>query len=216
MNFSNLSSDKKIDKKDFFAEVIESGLDSFTAQSWQWDMFPTFGSLVQVVSDGLIILGCVSHVTTGSTDPMRFPFPYQKTEEELRVEQPQIFEFLKTSFRVQILGYGTRDGSDLSTYHYLLPPHPPKIHTFVQNAGLATYESFFQKNLYLHVLFAFSANLPNIDEVLLALLHQLSQRNMLAKKQLEEFCQAYSLLTGNDYRRLKLFLKRAERFIMMP
>ena len=78
-----------------FAEVIESSLGVFTAQCWQWDYFPEFGSLVQVKSGGDRILGVVIQVQTGSMDPMRYPFPYQKTEDELRKEQPQIFEFLK-------------------------------------------------------------------------------------------------------------------------
>ena len=82
-----------------FAEVIEGSLDFFCAQCWVWDAFPRFGSLVQAKSNEFVILGCVVTIRTGSMDPMRYPFPYQKTEKELRAEQPQIFEFLKTTFQ---------------------------------------------------------------------------------------------------------------------
>lgn len=139
---------------------------------------------------------------------MRYPFPYKKTEAELRAEQPQIFEFLKTTFTIQILGY--KESNKPSEYSYLLPPSPAKIHAFVQEAAIETYDIFFAKPHYLNILFAFAHTIPNLDELLLAILHNLTQRQLLTKEQLNDFCQTFSLLTGNDYRRLKLFLKRVE------
>lgn len=196
-------------QKSVFAEVVESSLDHFTAQCWQWDHFPSFGSLVTVEHGARMVIGCVTQVHTGSMDPMRYPFPYQKTEDELRAEQPQIFEFLKTTFTVQVLGYVDRENSTKQPC-YLLPPTPAKIHSFVTYAPLEIYATFFAKSHYLNILFAFAANIPNLDELLLALLHNLEQRQLLAKDKLGDFCETYSLLTGGDYRRLKLFLKRVE------
>ena len=95
----------KISKpKEPFAEVIESFLDSYLAQCWQWDDVPDFGSLVFTRRDKNTIFGIVTQIQTGSSDPIHYPFPYKKTEEELMAEQPQIFECLKTTFRVQIVG----------------------------------------------------------------------------------------------------------------
>ena len=236
----NLFSDKqtKFDQtksvkqnNNFFAEVIESSLDNFLAQSWQWDFFPSFGSLIQVESKKNIILGVVTQVQTGSMDPMRYPFPYQKTEEELLREQPQIFEFLKTTFRIQIVGYIdqpldtifskekiTRDersavsakSNGCPKIFYMLPPKPCKIHAFVQNASAEIITSFFNKSDFLYLLFSFSASISNLDELLLAIFKQLFKNKMLSANKLDSFCQTFSLLTGNDYRRLKLFLKRVE------
>ena len=84
-------------KRAAFSEVIDSSLHGFTAQSWQWDDFPAFGQLVTVQSGTRTLFGIVYQVHTGSMDPVRYPFPYQKTEAELLAEQPQIFEFLKTA-----------------------------------------------------------------------------------------------------------------------
>src|SRR6478609_5317855 len=88
-----------------FAEVIESSLQGFTAQCWQWDNSPTFGSMVTIAGKKRTLFGLVHQMHTGSTDPVRYPFAYQKTEEELLREQPQIFAFLKTSFMCLIIGY---------------------------------------------------------------------------------------------------------------
>jgi hypothetical protein len=206
-----LNNDARSEKegKSTFAEVIESTLDHFTAQCWKWDHFPAFGSLVTITNESQVLIGCVTHIHTGSMDPMRYPFPYQKTEEELRNEQPQIFEFLKTTFTVQIIGHAQQKAHALSC-SYFLPSVPAKIHSFVEYATMHIYSTFFQEAHYLHVLFAFSSTMPNLDELLLALLHNLAQRQLLNKKNLESFCQIFSLLTGNDYRRLKLFLSRVE------
>ncbi len=192
-----------------FAEVIESNLDHFIAQCWEWDQFPSFGSLLTITNDSLTFIGCVTQIHTGSMDPMRYPFPYQKTEAELRAEQPQIFEFLKTTFTVQIIGH-KNDELNASSFSYFLPPKPARIHSFVNYASMDTYANFFQKPLYLNVLFSFAQTIPNLDELLLAILNNLSQRQLLNKENLEAFCETFSLLTGNDYRRLKLFLSRIE------
>lgn len=194
-----------------FAEVIASNLDHFIAQSWQWNNFPDFGSLVQVTNNETTTIGCITHVQTGSMDPMRSPFPYQKTEQELLQEQPQIFEFLRTTFKVQILGY-TKSNPD-SAIVYVLPAKPCKIHSFVSNCGPELIKPFFQKADYLHPLFSFANQIPNIDELLLAIVHKLAQQNLLSQEHFELLCETYSLLIGNDYRRIKLFLQRIEQLI---
>ena len=191
-----------------FAEVIASSLDHFIAQSWQWDHFPDFGSLIQVTNNNITILGCVTTVQTGSMDPMRSPFPYQKTELELMIEQPQIFEFFSIFFKVQILGYQSND-----SINYVLPPKPSKIHSFVSKTSPSLTQAFFQRADYLHLLFAFAHQIPSIDELLIAIVHKLSDQKQLTKEHFESLCEIYSLLTGNEYRRMKLFLQRIEQLI---
>jgi len=188
-----------------FAEIIESCLDHFTAQCWQWDNLPSFGTLVQVEDNDQVVLGIVTSIKTGSIDPARSPFPYQKTEEELMAQQPHIFEFLKSTFTVQIVGYKK------DYIAYLLPPKPSKIHAFVSPCDPTTSRLFFQKHDFLHLLFAFSHNIENLDELLLAIISQ--QKTLFSANSLDDFCKNFTLLTGSDYRRLKLFLKRAQSIL---
>ncbi|MBS1988066.1 hypothetical protein JST56_03660 [Candidatus Dependentiae bacterium] len=194
-----------------FAEIIASTLDHFVAQSWKWDHFPNFGSLIQVTNNQTTIIGCVTHVETGSMDPLRSPFPYQKTELELLAEQPQIFEFLRTTFKVQILGYF--ENQNLQSITYQLAPKPCKIHSFVAQSSPDVIRIFFGKADYLHLLFAFAHQIPNIDELLLAIIHQLTDQKLFSQEHFESLCEMYSLLTANDYRRMKLFLQRIEQLI---
>jgi hypothetical protein len=191
-----------------FAEVIESTLSSARAQSWKWDQFPTFGSLVEVVHKEYSILGLVVEITTGSMDPLRYPFPFQKTEEELLAEQPQIFEFLKTTFKIQIVGYIKKN----QLFHHL-PPYPSKIHTFVHRASPSLIKSFFKTTDFLHIIFSFQPSFASLDELLLATLQELNENNLLTEQFLDSFYHTFSLLTGNDYRRLKLFLQRVEKLL---
>jgi len=199
-------------KQEPFAEIVEGCLDNFLAQSWKWDKFPDFGSLVEVVGKEITTVGCVCHVQTGSLDPVRYPFPYQKTEEELLQEQPQIFEFLKTIFKVQILGYKNSLIND-DKFFYLLPSKLCKIHSFVQNVSSDTSNTFFQSADFLNILFSFANQIPNLDELLLAIIRNLAQSQSLSEKFLDDFSQQFSLHTGNDYRRLKLFLRRVEALV---
>ncbi len=191
-----------------FAEVVESSLHGWVAQSWQWDQFPSFGSLVTVQSSQRTMFGIVHQIQTGSMDPLRYPFPYQKTEEELLAEQPQIFEFLKTTFSCLSIGYYEK-----GKIYYLLSPEPPKIHAFVAPITQEQCQQFFSNSQYLHILFGLSAHIFNLDELLLALLKNLKTKNLLTDAKVTAFVENFSLLTGNDYRRLKLFLQRAQPLI---
>lgn len=188
-----------------FAEIIESSLQGWLAQSWQWNQFPTFGSLVTVNTKKRILFGIVHQVQTGSLEPMRYPFPYQKTEEELLRDQPQIFEFLKTTFSCLSLGY-----QEKGRMYYLAAPEPPQIHSFIEPMPADLAKQFFYSEKYLHVLFGNSNQLFNLDELLLAILKSQAELHVLSDEKIKNFIGAYALLTGNEYRRLKLFLQRVE------
>ena len=188
-----------------FAEIIESSLQSFLGQCWQWNQTPAFGSLVAIEGKNRTIFGVIYQIETGSMEPGRYPFPYQKTHEELLAEQPQIFEFLKTTFRCISLGYEQK-----GTVYYLMPPEPPLIHSFIAPATPEQIRLFFAQNKYLNPLFGAGSLIPNLDELLLALLKAQNDQNLIKNARLNDFLQIYSLLTNNDYRRLKLFLARIE------
>lgn len=188
-----------------FAEVIESSYTGFLAQSWQWDCVPRFGSLVTIeqVKNTLIAIVYQSH--TGSIEPGRFPFAYQKTEQELRDQQPQIFEFLTTTFSCLTLGYIHNN-----KLNYMIAPQPPKIHAFVQQADSNMVGRVLQKPDYLPVLFGAQVLAGNLDELLLALIAQQTELNLLTRTAIQEFMHTYALLTHNEYRRIKLFLQRVQ------
>ena len=185
-----------------FAEIVESNLTEFTAQSWQWDTFPEFGSLVIVETNKRILFGVVHKIQTGSLEPGRYPFTYQKTEAELLAEQPQIFEFLKTTFSCLVLGF-----TEYEVLYHQLAPEPPKIHSFVGPATSAQTKQFFSSTNYLHLLFG-APGLEQIDELILALLRTAKKQKLLSEDKLEQFIDNFSLLIGNDYRRLKIFTNR--------
>jgi hypothetical protein len=193
-----------------FGEVIESSLHYWKAQSWQWDYFPAFGSLVTITTNNnMTLFGIVYQIQTGSSDPSRQAFAYQKTEQELKAEQPQIFAFLQTSFMCAPVGFYQ------SRMYYQLPSTPPKIHAFIEHAREEDIKRFFSHNHYLSVLFGLSLPNTNIDELLLALLKNLEMAHLLTTEKFHDFMQIFSLLTANDYRRLKLFLQRAQYTISL-
>ncbi len=191
-----------------FGEVIESSLSSWKVHCWKWDSMPAFGSLVVTLQEHIKLFGIVTQVTTGSIDASRYPFPYQKTEEELHREQPQIFALLQTHVSCLTLGY-----KEHTNMYYQLAPRPPKIHAFVRLADHEELQLFFAEALYVHLLCGASQNLFSLDELLLALLKQLFHNNLLTPTHIDTFIATLSIIAGNDYRKLKLFLQRLEKLI---
>ncbi len=189
-----------------FAEVISSSLTGYTGQCWSWDNTPDFGSLVCVTHKNMTLFGIVANVETGSSDPQRTPFPYQKTEIELRSQHPQVFEFLRTVFTVSIVGYKINEG----VISHSLAPSPASIHAFIRPATDAEYALFFSASHFLAVLFSNNAGNPLLDELLIRILNRLMRDDMLNPTLFEQYYHTLTLLLGNDYRRLKIVLQRIE------
>jgi hypothetical protein len=106
-------------------EIIETNTKMFECQSVKLDESPDFGGFVKVISNDMTIYGIVFNICTMSEDITRKPVAFGLTEEELRRQQPQIFELMHTYFKVLIIGY-KKEG-----YRGILPPRPAKIHSFV-------------------------------------------------------------------------------------
>lgn len=188
-----------------FSEVIESSLTGFTAQSWNWNETPSFGSLVVAQSTDYCIYGIVHQVQTGSSDPNRVPHPFGKTHAELMRDQPQIFQLLRTTFSCIVVGYEKNNHIT-----YTLNPHPAPIHTFISHASLAQSQAFFSQPDYVHILFNLQQLVFNLDELLLATIAYQIDANILRETTISSLMDTYALLTGNEYRRTKLFLQRVQ------
>lgn len=188
-----------------FAEIIQSSLQVFIAQSWRWDHFPSFGSLVQAVEGCRTTYGIVYEINTGSMDVGRSPFPYKKTEEQLLAEHPQIFEFLKTTFSCIPFCY-----EEKGVISYLKPPRPLKIHTFISFPTDEKQKIIMVNGHYMHTIFS-SVDLQGIvDDLILSIF---AQQQAMSEKAFKELMKKYTLLTGNDYRRIKLFLQRVQSVV---
>jgi len=191
-----------------FSEVIESSLQSWLSQCWQWNQFPAFGSLLCIKTKKRTLFGIVHQIKTGSMDPVRYPFAYKKTHEELMQEQPQIFEFLKTTYSCLSIGY-----QEKSKIYYLVAPEPPAIHSFVEPIEKDLARQFFANQNFLPLLFGLSGQIFNLDELLLALLKQQQSLGILSEDKIKDFIDAFSLMSANDYRRTKLFVQRIQQLL---
>lgn len=209
---NNAVSSVQNDNQKPFAEVIESSISSWQAQTWDWKISPKFGSILTstLIDNGqtIKIFGIVYFIKTGSTDQSRSVYPFGKTNEELLEEYPQVFEFLSTSFSCITLGYLQNN-----KIYYHLAPKPVKLHTFVQEATQEELREFFSSTQFLQIIFSMSYQLNAIDELLIAMLKNISDKNLLTKKLLIDFINTFSLLTSHEYTRLKLLLQRIEILI---
>lgn len=195
-------------KPPYFAEVVESSLQLWTAQSWQWDELPNFAALMAVEEQNRTVFGIVAQSATTSWHGDRTPFAYQKTEAELMREQPQIFELLRSTFTCLTAGYQAM--GEPITHCYA--PRPPKIHSFVRPANDTEIIEFFSNDRSIPMLFA-AAHHVNLEELLLGLVQFRIQKGLFEPRHYTQFIDTLSLLSGNDYRRLKIFLHRLQPLI---
>lgn len=187
----------------YFAEIIQSQITIAKAECWKWDVVPDFGSLVIIEQKGIHIIACVTGIETGSADPLRQPYAYQKTEAELMREQPQIFSFLKTYIQLTCVGFYTAENSDIE---YFLPPQPPKIHAFVRCADAPLARQFFAQTSFLYLLH--HANSVGYDEILFALINTYYSAKIISESMIQSIVNHYTMIAGSDYKRVRFFCER--------
>ena len=182
------------------AEVIESSTGDFLAECRELNGSPPFGSFVKVTGLSPVI-GLVFSVSTHSIEPNRRPTAYGKTEEELRMEQPQIFELLKTELRAIIVGYVDGTGS-----HPFLPPQPPRIHSFVHPCDAEETRMFTAASDYLRTI----VNTPRLptDDLLIASVRNAWAARGRDKAYLVSIGKDLSRLIRDDYDRLSSIIRR--------
>jgi len=192
-------------KETHIAEVIESNTTEMIAQCTVLHCSPPFGSFVKVnLAEGTepAIYGLVFNVVTSSIEPNRRAMAYGKTEEELRKEQPQIFELLKTEFQAHLVGYRDQTG-----IKQILPSQPPRIHSFVYACSLAEVREFTRQCDYLRTLFTISQVPP--DELIIATIRNtLDAHGEDSPHYLVQVGKELSRLLRDDYDRLSSILRR--------
>jgi hypothetical protein len=183
-------------------EVVESSTTTLVAEARRLHGAPDFGAFMRIESDGRQLVGVVHNASTQSSEPNRRPMAYGKTEAELRREQPQIFELLRTQFEVFVLGY--LDGTNMV---HLFPPQPARIHSFVfpclpEQVRIVTEDPQFLRSLLE------APGLPT-DELLLATLrHALGERQGTTRQYLGLMGSELSRLLRDDYDRLSSLVRR--------
>lgn len=185
----------------YIAEVIESSTTEFAAQARELHGSPPFGTFVKAGTSPTCF-AMIYTISTGSTDPNRRPIAYGKTEEQLRKEQPQIFELLRTEIRAKIVGYADEYG-----IQQLVPPQPPKLHSFVFTCTTEEVQAFTQRFEYFRTLLGIGGTLN--DELLIAAIQQsCGCQAQAARSCLIRAGKELSRLLRDDYDRLESILRR--------
>ncbi|HEY9841792.1 MAG TPA: hypothetical protein V6D23_15125 [Candidatus Obscuribacterales bacterium] len=190
-------------------EIIAASTAEFTAQVLQspeldWSQVPPLGSLVRVDSESVKaqVLGIVCHVETTGLDGVHRPLALNLSRQQLREQQPQIFDLLTTRFEALTVGY-----IEAATYFQYYPAYPPQIHDFVQLCSDTEISRFTDRLFCLRTLLQHPAS---SDEVIAAFLRH-SHR---ARKHQRDFLIAagrqLSGLLKDNYDRLASILQRLE------
>lgn len=186
-------------------EVIGSSNTEFIAQSHLLFESPAFGEFVRVEGRDEVVYGVVFATYTHSLEPNRLAVAYHRSELELRAEQPQIFELLKTKFEAVVVGYRGRD-----VVRSQLPPKPPRIHAFVHPLPVLEVKRVTADLGFLRLLLA-GARAPNrapVDELVASALRHAVAAHEGDRGYLVRAGKELARLLKDDYETLSSILRR--------
>lgn len=183
-------------------EVIGSSNTELIAESMLLHHSPGFGSFIKIKARETIY-AVVFNTYTHSLEPNRLAIAYHRSEQELRDEQPQIFELLKTKFEAVIIGYE----SEGAIRHHL-PPQPPRLHSFVyacqplEVRRLTSHFWFFR--------FLMSIEKAPRDELIAAVIRTAYTVHQCERSFLVRAGKELVRLIGGDYEMLSSILQRIQ------
>ncbi len=203
----------------YVGEVIEASTTRFRAQSRELNAPPALGSFVRIpASTGETrseadpfegpawqegtVYGIVVEAATGSLEPGRRPAAYGLDEEQLRREQPQIFELLVTEFACLVVGHV--EGGAFRDY---LPPSPPRIHARVEPCGQEEVCAVTERLEYLRAVIA-APDCAACDEVIAASVRQACRCRGGDQEFLVRAGKRLAILLRDDYDRLSAVLRK--------
>ncbi len=188
------------DERTHVGEVVESSTTELIAQARELHGAPSFGQFVRVEA-AMPVVGIVFNVFTHSIEANRRPTAYGKTEAELRLEQPQIFELLRTEFQALVIGYLDGDESV-----QILPPQPARIHSFMYLCSDEQVRAFTRTDDYLRSILN-TSKVPT-DELVIAVLRHAVRAHGHAPSYLVQIGKELSRLLSDDYDRLSSVIRR--------
>jgi hypothetical protein len=154
------------------------------------------------------VYALVYGANTSSLEPNRRPSALGfADEDEMRRQQPQIFELLRTEFSGLLVAYSAGDGKPLRRH---LPPRPPRIHSRVyactpEETRLLTEDFSFLRGILLPSGGAL-AGVPS-DELAAACLRMAKECHPDDGAFLLRAGKALATLLSNDYERLSAILR---------
>ena len=145
---------------------------------------------------------------TSSLEPNRRPSALGfADEDELRAQQPQIFELLRTEFSGLLIAYSSGDGKALRRH---LPPKPPRIHSRVYLCDPGEVRVLTEDLSFLRALLLPSggalAGVP-ADELVAACLRGAREAQANDQAFLLRAGKTLAALLAEDYDRLQAILK---------
>lgn len=185
--------------------MIEASTTEFTAQCYRLYELPPLGSLVSVRDAAGELFGIVHHATTASIEPGRRPIARgqdEASEEDIYRSSPQLAKLLRSEFRALVVGHG--DGQGIRHY---LPPHPPRIHSFVYLCSSERVKEFSRCLDFLGLLVKTALPVPT-EELVAATLRQMSQAHQSRDDFLLAAGRELARLLGGEFGRLKAILDR--------
>ena len=145
---------------------------------------------------------------TASLEPNRRPSALGfADEDELRAQQPQIFELLRTEFSGLLIAYASGDGKALRRH---LPPKPPRIHSRVYLCDDAEVRALTEDLSFLRALLLPSGGalggVPT-DELVAACLRGAREAQLNDQEFLLRAGKTLATLLAEDYDRLQAILR---------
>ena len=185
-------------------EIVAVETATFSAQSYELNRAPAFGSLLRVPVPGQPSYYALCYGSqTGSIEPGRHAVAWGRFEDDgddIYQRQPQLGQVLRTTFDALLVGYA--EGARIVQR---VPAMPPRLHALVYAATPEEAAMFNADLTYLR--FVLRTPLPNADDFIAATIEHAYQAKGEDRAFLVEAARTVARLLGAEHERVMNILE---------
>ncbi len=200
-----------------FGEVVESQITKITVECWKEKLLapeylPNFASLIKIESTWGRTFACVHAIKTGSAHPHSRAIAFGLTHEQLKSQQPQIFDLISTWIEAKIFGHSLTTESSLKTV-FSNAPRPCNLHEFATIVSKEEFLELAERPMFFFYLLKSLGKDVDIDQVAFCLIARLARLKSLDEQFFTDFYEQYCHLPDTCSSRARLLFLSLEQLL---
>lgn len=201
-----------------FGEVVQNKIDQILIECWAGQdaakvAIPTFAGFVKIISAWGTAFACVHAINTESRFANGKSVAFGLTHEQLKIEQPQIFDFMITTLDAKIFAY-VENNDTRQQLLFGVAPRPAEMHAFVYLLEDFELLNLIKKPMSFFYILKNLSNVTDVDAIAFSLVARLAKIEKLDDQFFENFYAQYSRLPEVTNEKARLLFLDFEQLLL--
>lgn len=201
-----------------FGEVVQNKIDQILIECWASQdaakiEIPAFAGLVKIISAWGTAFACVHAINTESRFASGKGMAFGLTSEQLKIEQPQVFDFIVTTLEAKVFAY-VENNDTRQQLLFGVAPRPAEMHAFAYLLEDFEWLNLIKQPMFFFYILKSLSSVADVDAIAFSLVARLTKLQKLDDQFFEHFYAQYSRLPEVTNEKARLLFLAFEQLLL--